>query len=816
MTLEKYICIHGHFYQPPRENPWLETIELQDSAYPFHDWNERITAECYAPNTASRILGSDGRIAEIVNNYSKINFNFGPTLLAWLETFAEDVYEAILQADRDSQAIYNGHGSAMAQAYNHMILPLANERDLRTQVYWGVRDFEKRFGRLPEGMWLPETAVDLNSLEALAEHGILFTVLAPYQAHHLRKIGSKEWEDVTGGKIDPTRPYRITLPSGRTMALFFYDGPISQAIAFERLLTDGQNFANRLMNAFSDERDWPQILHIATDGETYGHHHHKGDMALAYAMKLIEENEDVSLINYGLYLEKHPLTHEVEIYENTAWSCSHGIGRWMEDCGCHGGGYPNWNQAWRAPLRNALDWLRDRVAPIYERESQKIFKNPWKARNDYIDVILDRSNDSLETYLRKHARHSQSTANRVTILKLLEMQRHAMLMYTSCGWFFDELSGIETVQVIQYAGRVIQLAKNFTTEDLEEEFLKYLELAKSNIPENKDGRTIYNKFVKPAMVDLHKVAAHYAMSSIFEEYEDFTHIFQFSVDRFDYESFEVGQAKLVVGRAMVTSEITLESDSLSFAVVHLGDHNLYGGIRPYQGDEEYLELTRDIRDAFSKADIATTIRFLDKNFGQLTYSLRELFRDEQRKIIDLIMKNTLETAVTHYRQMYEPNVPMMLFLSELNVPQPKALRTAAEFIHNSELRREFENDHESDDLDFDRIREVLEEIHLWNLRLDEEGLSHLFRGKFERVAESLTRDPDNLDILKRFLSYAELTHELPFYLNLWKVQNVYYSLLKNRYPEFKQNVPASAEAREWVRLFESLGEKLGMVIRQES
>ena len=354
--MERYICIHGHFYQPPRENPWLEEVELQDSAYPYHDWNERITAQCYAPNTASRIFDQEGRIVDIINNYSKISFNFGPTLLSWMERHKPDVHAAIIEADRLSQERFSGHGSAIAQVYNHMIMPLAGKRDKYTQVIWGIRDFRRRFGRDPEGMWLPETAVDIESLEILTELGIKFTLLAPRQAHRVKRIrkGAK-WNDISEGRIDPTMPYICLLPSGRTIHLFFYDGPISQDLAFGGLLSSGEGFANRLAGAFADFRDWPQIVHIATDGETYGHHHRYGDRALAYCLYLIESQNMATLTNYGEYLEKHPPTHLVEIFENSSWSCIHGIERWRNSCGCSSGMYPGWIQEWRSPLREAMD-----------------------------------------------------------------------------------------------------------------------------------------------------------------------------------------------------------------------------------------------------------------------------------------------------------------------------------------------------------------------------------------------------------------------------------------------------------------------------
>ncbi|MGZ7042742.1 MAG: DUF3536 domain-containing protein, partial [Thermoanaerobaculia bacterium] len=477
----RHICIHGHFYQPPRENPWLEAVETQDSAAPYHDWNERITAECYGPNASARILDDRDRIVKIVNNYAYISFNFGPTLLSWLEARAPDVYDAIIDADRMSRGRFTGHGSAIAQAYNHIILPLANERDKQTQVRWGLRDFESRFNRKPEGMWLPETAVDLDSLEALAAEGIAFTILEPHQAFRYREIGEKKWSESLG--IDPTMPYRCTLPSGRTIAIFFYDGPVSRAVAFESLLSRGENLANRLIAAFSATRKHDQIVNIATDGETYGHHHRYGDMALAYALHYIEENELVDVTNYGEFLETHPPTHEVEINERTAWSCAHGVERWRSDCGCNAGGGASWNQQWRTPLREALDWLRDEAAAVFEEQGRALLRDPWAARDDYINVILDRSDESVERFLKRWSTNPLDRAQVVRTLELLEAQRNAMLMYTSCGWFFSDVSGIETVQVLNYAARVIQLTEKVSGRPLEEAFRNKLDDARSNIAE---------------------------------------------------------------------------------------------------------------------------------------------------------------------------------------------------------------------------------------------------------------------------------------------------------------------------------------------
>ena len=364
----KYLCIHCHFYQPPRENPWLEQIELQDSAYPYHDWNERISAECYAPNLAARILDDQQRITRIVNNYSQNQLQLrSHSAFLGRRARAVDVYKGIIEADRQSQKSFSGHGSAMAQAYNHMIMPLANRRDKRTQIRWGFEDFASRFGRLPEGMWLPETAVDLRITRS---HGASRIALR-YSGSSPGRSGPAACRRRLAGRQrlanrSQPAPTCSAPPAGEAINLFFYDGPISQAVAFEKLLEQWREICLAIdRRHLSDQRDWPQLIHIATDGETYGHHHRHGEMALAYALEIIETKKLAKITNYGEFLENYPPAWEVQIHENTSWSCVHGVERWRSNCGCNSGRM-GWNQEWRKPLREALDWLRDAVAPRFE------------------------------------------------------------------------------------------------------------------------------------------------------------------------------------------------------------------------------------------------------------------------------------------------------------------------------------------------------------------------------------------------------------------------------------------------------------------
>lgn len=802
--MKRYITIHSHFYQPARENPWLEAIERQESAFPWHDWNERITAECYAPNATSRILDDDDRIVTIVNNYSRISFNFGPTLLAWMEGEAPETYRAILEADRESRAHFSGHGSAIAQAYNHLILPLADRRDKETQVVWGIHDFEGRFGRKPEGMWLPETAVDIETLEVLAEQGILFTILAPHQAARIREIGDEEWSDVNGSRVDPTRAYLANLPSGRTISLFFYDGPISRAVAFERLLTRGEDFANRLMSGFSEEREAPQLVHIATDGETYGHHHHHGDMALAFAIEYLEENPDVQLTNYGEFLELHPPGWEVEIAEDTSWSCNHGVERWRSHCGCSGG-EAGWQQDWRNPLKDAFDGLRDEISPRFERAAAALFHDPWRARNAYIAVVGDRSPDSIRNFFAQHARFPLNAEQETEALELMELQRYAMLMYTSCGWFFSEISGIETVQVIRYAARVVQLASSLFGDSVEPALLEKLEEAKSNVPERVNGRHVYETLAKPAIVDLPRVGAHYAVSSLFENHPDISRIHCYDVHRQDLQTFETGRSRVAVGRATVTSLITRQSISLTFGVLYMGGLSLSGGVRPDIDDDGYRKLTSDLADPLAQNDFATIVRLLDKHFGVLTFSMKSLFLDEQQKIADRIWESTIREAETTYRQLYEQHRSTMLFQSEMSVPPPPIFRRTAEVALNLNLRRAADQD----DLPVAQIQRLVDEAFRAGVPLDAPSLSYKFQQMIERKAVEWESSPSSLARLEKLRDAAALARNLPFEVPLWKVQNAWYRQKLEWLPSVMQNqIDGETEAARWIETFESLGESL--------
>jgi alpha-amylase/alpha-mannosidase (GH57 family) len=803
--MTKFICIHGHFYQPPRENPWLESVEVQDSAAPWHDWNERVTAECYAPNATARIIGADGKIENIVSNYSRISFNFGPTLLAWMKDKLPATHDAIIAADKASREKFSGHGSAIAQVYNHMIMPLANARDKFTQIFWGIRDFESRFGRKPEGMWLAETAADTATLEALAEQGIQFTILSPFQARQARKIGDEAWQDASGGKIDPTHAYLFKTPAGRSLNIFFYDAPVSQGVAFEKLLSSGERFANRIVGAFSDQRDWDQLVNLGTDGESYGHHHRHGEMALAYALDYIEKNQLAKLTNYAEYLEKHPPQFEAQIHEGSAWSCSHGVGRWKEDCGCRAAGWPGWNQNWRMPLREALDWLRDEVAPHYEAKTAEFLRDPWEARNDYITVILDRSAGSREKFFAAHAKRPLNLAEQIIVLKLLELQRHALLMYTSCGWFFDDPSGLETVQIIQYAARVLQLAGELFGRDFEEPFLQRLEKARSNIPEHGDGRAIYHRFVKPAMIDPPKAVAHYAISSLFAEYGEVTRVYSFTFKDEQREMFSSGKTKLQIGRARVTSEITQESDELSYAILYTGEHNLTGGVRAFPSPADYESMFREIKEAYDAADFPQIIRLIDRHFGHSSYSLRSLFKDEQRRILSEILASTREDLESRFRLITERYAPLMKFLQSAGAPLPAGLETAWDLTLHNDIRRQFMNGH----TDLDQLKNLLSEAQTRPGVLNAD-ISFAVKNRMERLIRQVAAEPGDVQPMRELQEIARLVMPLPLGLNVAEVQNTYWDMKQKYLPGLRQRADhGDANAQTCLKEFLLLGEQLG-------
>ena len=763
----RYLCIHGHFYQPPRENAWLETVELQDSAAPFHDWNERINFECYARNARARIQDDADYIQRIVNNYERISFNFGPTLLTWMEAADPDTLAEIVAADERSRERFGGHGNALAQAHSHLILPLANERDKHTQIRWGLADFEHHFGRPAEGMWLAETAADTATLEALAANGVQFTILAPRQAKRIKKISEEDWHSVHEHSIDTRRAYRCHLPSGRHIDLFFYHGDVSKAVAFEKLLNSGQTFKDRLMGIFHDTH--PQLAHIATDGESYGHHHRYGEMALADTLDRVEQDPGVELINYGYFLELHPPEFEVEIHDNSSWSCVHGVERWRSNCGCSAG-RAGWNQSWRGPLRDTLDWLRDQLVPIYEVESEDLLRDPWEARDRFIQFLLEkRSPEALRRFINRNCYRELEKDERIQMLRLLEMQRNAMYMFTSCGWFFDEVSGLETNQILQYANRAIYYARQVSGVDLHPEFVERLRKTPSNVYGN--AAESYLKYVAPARVDLTRVGMHYAVSSLFEPHPQYYEFFNYIADNEVFERRVAGLQRLVIGRTTVRSKVTTSEKHFSFVALYLGQQNIIGNISLAMSSAVFNEMKQRTTRAFDTTNLGDVIAVMGEYFNSNTFTIWHLFQDEKRKILREITNQSMDRAAIYVREIYNDNYQLMLGMKQSGIPVPQDWKNAVQFVVNADLNQLFG----SQKLSVSRMQNIQLEMDRWNVGITDPETFRL------RVSERIFREVQRLEHadfrakdLRRVNDILTIVRNMGHSPDFWKTQNFFY------------------------------------------
>lgn len=812
---EVFLTIHGHFYQPPRENPWLEAIELQDSALPFHDWNERINKECYNPNSVSKIVDSRNRILDVVNNYEHMSFNFGPTLLSWMEHYAPLTYERIIKADIESISQHNGHGNAIAQVYNHIIMPLANEKDKETQIKWGIRDFEYRFGRKPEGMWLAETAVDDDTLRLLVENGIKFTILSPYQALKFKKEKDKEWTDVSWGNIDPARSYKYNIKSapGKSIDLFFYDGAISRSVAFDELLKDGNKFIKRLKEGVSDLRDYPQLVHIATDGESYGHHTKFGDMALAYILKIKAKDEGFTITNYGEYLEKYRSDCEVDIKQASSWSCFHGVGRWKEDCGCSTGGHPGWNQKWRKPLREALDYLRDELVVLFEQEGAKYFDNVWEVRNNYINVILDRNEINVKKFQHDNFKPDLSDEQKVHAMELLEIQRQALLMYTSCGWFFSEISGIETVQIMKYAARAMQLASKFTTKNLEEKFLNILAEAKSNIPEHGTGKDIFERFVKPSIVTTKQIASLWALSSLYEDFEDEESVYCYTITRHAYKKVQKALSTFVVGHIEIQSKITLQKSNVMFALMQYSGGDFHCSIKEYSDDAEFNRIKTDLIKTFLMNPLTEIIRALDEYFGKEYFTLKDIFIEERRKILQILLKGKLEKFSQTYQEMYDEGKGSIYHLQGLGLKIPDEFKISAAYA----LSHKF-NDiviHSDGFIDDELIQQAVDlnyEAKKIDIQLDKSP-SNLIFGK--KILQNINRLVHSFEIQQAdvVLEIFDNIRKLELQIDISEAQNTYFTKIYHRIGEILESEDFNkkrSSTKRFVEMLLDIGENLNI------
>lgn len=809
-----YLTIHGHFYQPPRENPWLEAIELQDSALPFHDWNERINKECYNPNSVSKIVDSRNRILDVVNNYAHMSYNFGPTLLSWMEQFAPLTYERIIKADIESIAEHSGHGNAIAQVYNHIIMPLANEQDKQTQVKWGIRDFEYRFGRKPEGMWLAETAVDDDTLRVLEENGIKFTILSPYQALKVKEKGSKEWTDVSWGNIDPARAYRYNIKSapGKYIDLFFYDGAISKSVAFDELLKDGNRFIKRLREGVSDCRNFPQLINIATDGESYGHHTKFGDMALAYVLQIRAKDEGFKLTNYAEFLAKFGADTEVDIKQASSWSCFHGVGRWKEDCGCSTGGHPGWNQKWRKPLRNALDYLRDEFAKIFEDFGSKYFENVWEVRNKYIEVLLDRSEMNVKKFQQENFLPDLSDEDKVKAMDLLEIQRQSLLSYTSCGWFFSEISGIETVQIMKYAARAMQLAAAFTDKNLEENFLNILSEAKSNLPEYGTGKDIFERFVKPSVVTAKQIASLWAVTSLYQDFEDEENVYCYVVKKHAYKKVQKGNSTFVIGHIEIQSKITLKKQNMIFALMQYSGGDFHCAIKEYSDDAEFNRLKTSLIKTFMMNPLTEIIRALDEYFGKEYFTLKDIFIEERRKILQVLLKGKLEKFAATYQDMYDEGKGSIYHLQTLGLKIPDEFKISAGYA----LSRRF-NDivvNSGGFLEEDSIQQAMDvnfEAKRMDINLDKSPSNKIFSKKIQQNINRLVHgfEIQQADVVLELFDHIE---KLELQVDIAEAQNIYYTKIYHRISDLldPENKSKRASNKRFVEMLLDIGSKLNI------
>ena len=811
---EVFLTIHGHFYQPPRENPWLEAIELQDSALPFHDWNERINKECYNPNSVSKIVDSRNRILDVVNNYEYMSYNFGPTLLSWMEQFAPLTYERIIKADIESISEHNGHGNAIAQVYNHIIMPLANEHDKETQIKWGIRDFEYRFGRKPEGMWLAETAVDDDTLRILEANGIKFTILSPYQADKFKKKGDKEWTDVSWGNIDPARSYKYNIKSapGKSIDLFFYDGAISRSVAFDELLKDGNKFIKRLKEGVSDCRDFPQIVNIATDGESYGHHTKFGDMALAYVLKVKAKDEGFKITNYAEYLKKYRSGFGGEIKKASSWSCFHGVGRWKEDCGCSTGGHPGWNQKWRKPLREALDYLRDELVIIFEQEGPKYFDNVWEVRNNYIDVILDRNEMNVKKFQQENFKPDLSDEQKVHAMELLEIQRQAMLMYTSCGWFFSEISGIETVQIMKYAARAMQLATKFSNKDLETHFLEILSEAKSNIPEHGTGKDIFERFVKPSIVTTKQIASLWALSSLYQDFEDEESVYCYTIKKEAYKKVQKGSSTFVVGHIEIQSKITLQKSNVMFALMQYSGGDFHCAIKEYYDDFEFNKIKTNLIKTFLMNPLTEIIRAMDECFGKEYFTLKDIFIEERRKILQILLKGKLEKFSQTYQVMYDEGKGSIYHLQGLGLKIPDEFKISAAYA----LSHKF-NDivvHSDGFLDDELIQQAMDinyEAKKIDIQLDKTSSNKIFSKK---ILQNINRLVHSFEIQQAdaLLEIFDSINKLELQIDISEAQNIYFSKIYHKIGDIIESGTANKRAsnKKFIEMLLDIGENLNI------
>lgn len=820
---KKHLVIHGHFYQPPRENPWTEEIDRQAGAAPYHDWNDKITNECYLPNALSRRLDAHGRITELVNNYEWLSFNFGPTLASYLEHRNPEVYERILAGDRAS-AKRLGHGNAIAQCYNHVIMPLASPRDRETQIRWGVRDFERRFGRAPEGIWLPETAVNDAVLAALIEHGFRFTVLSPYQAQRTRplpgaagakkgaagrdlKAGDDEWRDVSKGTVPAGFPYRCFAPGakgkrdrGRFIDVFFYDAPLSTDVSFNHLLRNGDRFAEAI--DFGFQRGGDDLVVIATDGEIYGHHEPFADMALSYLAGESGPRHGFALTNFGAYLAGHEPAFEVELKsgpngEGTSWSCFHGVGRWKEDCGCSTGGASSWNQKWRAPLREGLDALAESLAAAYEEETRTLLADPWRARDDYIELVEERTTGAARDFIRARAARELTEADISRALSLLESQRNAQLMFTSCGWFFADISGLEATQILRYAARAIELAGPARRAALERTLLEYLSRAASNVPGTGTGAGIFAAARKQSALGARAIAALYAVTEHFTPGEEIRLVYGHPVRPLESILRRMDGGAARAGSLELTSRYTLERRLFEYLVHVEGEAVFACYVKESAGEAAARETVAQFAELAAEASRDKLVASAAEHFGP-GLTARDFLPEDRERILRHLTRRTLEATDRLYGQIFAECKGLLRLLNDAGVAAPAGILVPAE-THLT--------------------KQLVEEVARWERTLNPAGLEGIRRIVSEAAAHGVPIDTssaaasftalimERLKLLGGELTapaataleqFVNLSDEMGIETNFRDIQNRTYAILETSIAPFIESLggrsPKSREA----------------------
>ncbi len=730
------LVIHGHFYQPPRENPWTGFVEREAGAQPFHDWNERIHAECYRANAFARIHDRHGRVASIANNYSRLSFNFGPTLVGWLARHHPRTWRRIVDADRGSVRRL-GHGNAIAQAYGHPILPLASPRDLRTQIKWGLADFRARFGREAEALWLPETACNESVLEALMDEGLRYAILAPHQAASVREIAEVRGptanarrgtsEEAPGSvspkasneRLDTSRPYffRHRQDPKRSIALFFYDGELAKGVAFEGALASSARLVDRFERAAKANgrgNEGAGLVHFATDGESYGHHSRFGDRCLAFTLAVEAPRRGFRVTNYAEFLDRVEPTHEVLLSEGadglgTSWSCAHGIERWRSDCGCQTGGKDDWSQAWRVPLREALTFLRDEAARLFEDAGADLFKDPWAARDAYGALLAARNGPTEEVggneadplvFLRSQAKKPLSARDSERALGLLELARHALLTDTSCGYFFSDISGLESVQILKYGGRVLDSLAELGQEPRTDRFLEILAEARSNLPAMGNGADVYHKLVEPCRVTPASVAAHLAMTKLVDHLPDEGRLAGFSFAFHGVRREKRERLRAATGRLRLADLATTRPLEFAVGTMHLGGVDFHVVLKEDPGEEEFAKSTDRFWKRFTAASLPAVLRALDEEFDDPKYGafgLAHVLSEGRREIFDRVFGDLVERFSDQFAHLYDDNRRLLDVFTSAGFEIPQVLKAAAEFTLSKRFLAEIERQNGSHD-----------------------------------------------------------------------------------------------------------------------